>query len=62
MFKRRATAIQRICRTYDNLEIFVGDLTAMEFEQKFGYITVVGVLEYQIVFSTGDHLQRDFLK
>ncbi|MFP3153762.1 class I SAM-dependent methyltransferase [Lachnospiraceae bacterium ZAX-1] len=62
MSKRRATAIQRRCRTYDNLEIFVGDLTAMEFEQKFDYITVVGVLEYQTVFGTGDHPQRDFLK
>jgi len=62
MSKRRATAIQTRCRNFNNLDIFVGDFTKMQFEKKFDYITVIGVLEYQSVYGKGDTPQLDFLK
>jgi len=61
MSKRRAEAIQIRCRNYKNLDIVVGDFSQMQFEKKFDYITVIGVLEYQSVYGKGDTPQLDFL-
>ena len=62
MSKRKATAIQARCRRYKNLEIMAGDFTRMQFGRKYDYITVIGVLEYQSVYGSGDTPQLDFMK
>ncbi len=59
--KRRATATRLRCREKDNLEVVVGDLNDIEFEEKFDYITLIGVLEYQGAFTDSSHPYKDFL-
>ena len=49
--KRRATAAQLRCREKDNLEVIVGNLNDIEFGEKFDYITLIGVLEYQGTYT-----------
>lgn len=60
--KRRATAAQWRCREKDNLEIIVGNLNDIEFAQKFDYITLIGVLEYQGNYTNTENPYGDFLK
>lgn len=45
--RRRATATQLRCRGKNNLEVIAGNLNDIEFAEKFDYITLIGVLEYQ---------------
>lgn len=59
--KRRATAAQLRCREKNNLEVIVGNLNDIEFEEKFDYITLIGVLEYQGTYTDSDNPYRDFL-
>lgn len=59
--KRRATATRLRCREKDNLEVIVGDLNDIEFKEKFDYITLVGVLEYQGAYTDSKHPYKDFL-
>lgn len=60
--KRRAAAALLRCREQENLEIIVGNLNDVEFEKKFDYITLVGVLEYQGSYTDTAHPYVDFLK
>lgn len=60
--KRRATATLLRCREKENLEIIVGNLNDIEFEKKFDYITLIGVLEYQGSYTEGADPYADFLK
>lgn len=59
--KRRATATLLRCRERDNLEIIVGNLNDIQFEKKFDYITLIGVLEYQGAYTETDNPFHDFL-
>lgn len=59
--KRRATAAQLRCREKDNLEIIVGNLNDIEFTEKYDYITLIGVLEYQGTFTESSNPYKDFL-
>ncbi len=59
--KRRATATQHRCRNKSNLEIIVGNLNDIEFEKKFDYITLIGVLEYQAHYTQSNDPFLDFL-
>ena len=59
--QRRATAAYLRCREYDNLEIIVGNLNDIKFEQKYDYITLIGVLEYQNNFTDSENPFKDFL-
>lgn len=59
--KRRATATLLRCREKENLEIIVGNLNDIEFEKKFDYITLIGVLEYQGSYTETENPYRDFL-
>lgn len=59
--KRRAAAALLRCRERENLEIIVGNLNDIEFEKKFDYITLIGVLEYQGTFTDTDNPYLDFL-
>lgn len=60
--KRRATATLLRCREKSNLEIIVGNLNDIEFDKKFDYITLIGVLEYQGSYTNTDNPYSDFLK
>lgn len=59
--KRRALGAQLRCREKDNLEIIVGNLNDIEFQDKFDYITLIGVLEYQGTYTDSDNPYKDFL-
>lgn len=59
---RRAAITQLRCRDKDNLEVIVGNLNDIEFEEKFDYITLIGVLEYQGTYTDSGTPYRDFLK
>lgn len=59
--ERRAAAALLRCRERENLEIIVGNLNDIEFEKKFDYITLIGVLEYQGTFTDTDNPYLDFL-
>ena len=51
--KKRAEAIQKRYENVENLEVIVGQIQDIEFEEKFDYITLFGVLEYaQKIFDT----------
>lgn len=59
--KRRAEAALLRCRGKDNLEIIAGNLNDIEFDRKFDYITLIGVLEYQGTYTNSDDPYKDFL-
>lgn len=60
--KRRATATLLRCCDKDNLEIIVGNLNDINFDKRFDYITLIGVLEYQGNYTDTDNPYADFLK
>ena len=47
--------------TYKNLEIIVGNLNDIKFKEKFDYITLIGVLEYQGQYTNTENSYVDFL-
>lgn len=59
--KRRATATLLRCREKENLNVIVGNLNDIEFEEKFDYITLIGVLEYQGTYTNSSNPFQDFL-
>jgi SAM-dependent methyltransferase len=60
--KRRASIIDARCKSFDNLEIFAGNLNDINFNRKFDYITLIGVLEYAPSFTSSDNPVEDFLR
>jgi len=60
--KRRATINFERNKAYDNLEIIVGNLNNIVFDEKFDYITLIGVLEYAGSFTKTQNPYLDFLK
>ncbi len=59
--RRRAEIIYNRHRNHDNLEIMVGNLNDIQFEQKFDYVTLIGVLEYAGKFTEGNEPFKTFL-
>lgn len=59
--KRRAIATQHRCRNMDNLDIIVGNLNDIEFQDTYDYITLIGVLEYQGKYTDSLEPFKDFL-
>ncbi len=52
--KRRSTINAYKNKEYDNLEIYVGNFTDIEIDEKFDYVTLIGVLEYSCYYVGGD--------
>lgn len=59
--KRRAAINYNRHKNADNLEIYVGNLNDMEFDRRFDYAILNGVLEYAISFTESDNPYVDFL-
>ena len=47
---------------FDNLEIICGDVKSIKFEEKFDYVTLIGVLEYAGEIMSSDTPFEDLLK
>lgn len=60
--KRRAEIIYHRHNQYDNLEIFAGNLNDIVFDEKFDYVTLIGVLEYAGKFTEGQNPFKTFLE
>lgn len=60
--KRRAEIIYNRHKNYDNLEIIAGNLNDVKFEEKFDYVTLLGVLEYAGKFTEGSNPFKIFLE
>ncbi|RUM74946.1 MAG: SAM-dependent methyltransferase [Sulfurovum sp.] len=60
--KRRSQINLERHKHFDNLEIIVGNLNDITFNQKFDYITLNGVLEYAGSFTQTKEPYKDFLK
>lgn len=59
--KQRASAIEIRCKKYDNLELIIGNLNDIKFNEKFDYITLIGVLEYAPLYTNSEKPFEDFL-
>ena len=42
-------------KQYENLEVFVGNFENINIEEKFDYVTLIGVLEYAISYINGEN-------
>ena len=60
--KRRSTINATRNKNFDNLEIYVGNFEDIKLEQKFDYITLIGVLEYSIYYLDSPDPFVDMLK
>lgn len=59
--KRRAEINYERHKDYDNLEIMVGNLNDMDFQEDFDYVILIGVFEYAMSFTKGEKPYEDFL-
>lgn len=59
--RQRASAIEIRCKNRDNLELIVGNLNDVQFQEKFDYITLIGVLEYAPLYTNSSNPFLDFL-
>lgn len=60
--RQRARAIEKRCKSKKNLELIVGNFNDIEFNEKFDYITLIGVLEYAALYTNSDSPFESFLK
>lgn len=60
--KRRASINFARHQEMDNLELMVGNLNDMEFQEAYDYVVLNGVLEYAASFTEGDRPYQTFLK
>lgn len=49
-------------KNHDNLEIIVGNFEDIDMNEKFDYVTLIGVLEYSIYYISEDHPFETMLK
>ena len=60
--RRRSLINAHRNRDADNLEIVVGNFEDIRIEEKFDYVTLIGVLEYSIYYIQSDNPFVDMLK
>ena len=60
--KRRSTINAYRNKNADNLEILVGNFEDLSIDEKFDYVTLIGVLEYSIYYINSDNPFVDMLK
>ncbi len=59
--KRRAEGLFARHEKRENLEVIVGNLNDIDFEEKFDYVTLIGVLEYALSFTKDANPYETFL-
>lgn len=60
--KKRANIISERCKEFNNLELYIGDVTDIPFPEKsFDLITLIGVLEYAGSFSKSKTPHKELL-
>lgn len=52
--KRRSEININKNKKYDNLEIYVANFTDVDIEEKYDYVTLIGVLEYSVYYVGGE--------
>lgn len=60
--KKRSTINATKNQMYDNLEIMVGNFEDIQLEEKFDYVTLIGVLEYAIYYINDEQPFEAMLK
>lgn len=60
--KRRSMINAYKNKEYSNLEIFVGNFKDISIDEKFDYVTLIGVLEYSCYYIGGKDAFTDMLK
>ncbi|MBR5768906.1 MAG: class I SAM-dependent methyltransferase, partial [Clostridia bacterium] len=60
--KRRAEGLFARHKDRENLKVIVGNLNDIEFDEKFDYITLIGVLEYACAFTDAPDPFTAFLR
>lgn len=60
--RQRAEIIYNRYKERDNLTIFAGNLNEIQLEQKFDYLTCIGVLEYAGRYTDAENPYASFLK
>ena len=60
--KRRSSINAYRNQAYDNLEIMVGNFQDIETDEKFDYVTLIGVLEYSIYYIGSEDPFHDMLR
>ncbi len=59
---RRGLSTLYRCEDFENLEVLVGNINDINFEKKYDYITLIGVLEYQGKYTKEENPYVAFLK
>lgn len=59
--KRRAEILANRHKDATNLEVIVGNLSDIKFEERFDFVTLIGVLEYAKSFTESSQPYDDFL-
>jgi GT2 family glycosyltransferase/glycosyltransferase involved in cell wall biosynthesis/SAM-dependent methyltransferase len=59
---RRASITAERCRDLPNVSVYCENLVAFETEEKFDYVTLIGVMEYSRAFISGDNPELECLK
>ncbi|MCI8307876.1 MAG: class I SAM-dependent methyltransferase [Lachnospiraceae bacterium] len=59
--KKRSTINAYKNKRYNNLEIYVGNFADIAVEEKFDYVTLIGVLEYSCYYVGGKDAFKDML-
>ena len=60
--KRRSTINAQRNKDYDNLEIYVGNFEDIKLDEKFDYVTLIGVLEYSPSYIKGENPFHEMLR
>lgn len=60
--KKRSQINAQRNKNYSNFEIMVGNFQEIELEEKFDYVTLIGVLEYAPSYIEGEHPFSDMLR
>lgn len=60
--KQRGEAIAKRHEKKENLEVIIGNLKDIKFEEKFDYITLIGILEYAPIIYNTENSFIDLLK
>ncbi len=60
--KRRSMINATRNKAFDNLKIYVGNFTDIKLEEKFDYVTLIGVFEYSIAYVGGKRPFEEMLE